>query len=336
MIVLYRPSEDELEFRASLLADAQTMSYNRAWGGAVGFPRERRKAWYDRWLVHHEGRRFYRYLRESETGRFVGETAYHFDDAQGRWMADVIVAARERGRGFGREGLTQLCEAARLHGIGELWDELAPDNPADTLLRGIGFTEEGCGAQGVLYRKDLRTVLNRILVVGCPGAGKSTFARALRDADKNGLPLHYLDMLFHRPDRTTAPRGEFDADLAQIMTQPRWIIDGNYQRTLPQRFAACDTAYVFDLPVDVCLEGARSRIGRAREDMPWIEERFDPEFRQYILDFPRDQRPAIEHLAAQYGGEKRIVTFKTRSEAKSYLQGLRQTDGTRTEEEAKK
>ncbi len=325
MIVFHTPTPDELWFRAALLGDAKTMSYNDAWGGAIGFPRERWAAWYDRWLVRHAGRRFYRYLRDSVSGRFVGEAAYHYDEEQGRFLADVIVRAEERGRGFGREGLALLCDAARLHGCTELWDELAPDNPAAALFRSAGFSETGCGAQGVLFRKDLRGRMERILVIGCPGAGKSTFARALRDM--SGLPLTYLDMLFHRADRTTAPREEFDAALEEVLRGERWIIDGNYQRTLPLRFAACDTVYVFDLPVEECLEGARARIGRPREDMPWVENTFDPEFRQYILDFPKDQRPAIEALIEQYRNQKRIVVFKTREEADAYLNGMDRGNG---------
>ena len=160
----------------------------------------------------------------------------------------------------------------------------------------------------------------RVLVIGCPGAGKSSFARALRD--RSGLPLYYLDILFHRPDRTTATREEFDAALREIVARPRWIIDGNYQRTLPLRFAACDTVYYFDLPVELCLEGARARIGQKREDMPWVEREMDPEFTQYILDFPRDQRPAIEALAAQYRDSRRIIRFRSREEADAYLRGF--------------
>ena len=49
-----------------------------------------------------------------------------------------------------------------------------------------------------------RRMFEKIIVIGCPGAGKSTFARRLRD--ETGLPLYYLDLLWHRPDRTTAGR----------------------------------------------------------------------------------------------------------------------------------
>lgn len=44
-------------------------------------------------------------------------------------------------------------------------------------------------------------MFQKAIVIGCPGAGKSTFARIL--SDKTNLPLYYLDMLWHKPDRTT-------------------------------------------------------------------------------------------------------------------------------------
>lgn len=112
--------------------------------------------------------------------------------------------------------------------------------------------------------------MRKIIVVGCPGAGKSTFARKLRD--KTGLPLYYLDMLFHKPDRTTATREEFDQKLMAIVHTDAWIIDGNYQRTLPLRFEACTDVFFLDFPLEACLNGAASRIGTAREDMPWVEQ----------------------------------------------------------------
>ncbi len=126
--------------------------------------------------------------------------------------------------------------------------------------------------------------MRKVIVIGCPGAGKSTFSRKLRD--KTGLPLHYLDMIHHKPDRTTVPNEEFDVRLKQLLSQDRWIIDGNYQRTLEVRLQACDTVFLLDFPLEVCLSGAEARVGQVREEMPWTELEFDPEFKQWILDFP--------------------------------------------------
>ena len=47
----------------------------------------------------------------------------------------------------------------------------------------------------------------KVIIIGSPGSGKSTFARKLRDI--TGLPLHYLDMIWHRPDKTTVSKEEF-------------------------------------------------------------------------------------------------------------------------------
>lgn len=165
--------------------------------------------------------------------------------------------------------------------------------------------------------KQLPLMKRRIIVIGCPGAGKSTFARKLRDL--TGLPLYYLDMLFHRPDRTTASREEFDQKLLEIVQTEGWIIDGNYQRTLPLRFEACTDVFFLDYPLEQCLSGAAARIGTVREDMPWVEQEFDPEFRQYILDFQTDQLPRIYDLVEQYRETRQITVFRSRAEADRWL-----------------
>ena len=133
--------------------------------------------------------------------------------------------------------------------------------------------------------------MQRAIVIGCPGAGKSTFARKLRA--RTGLPLYYLDMLWHRPDRTNVSRQAFDAALSAILATDHWIIDGNYQRTLEMRLQACDAVFFLDYPLPLCLAGAQERIGTKREDMPWVETEFDPEFKQWIEEFPKTQLPDI-------------------------------------------
>ena len=157
----------------------------------------------------------------------------------------------------------------------------------------------------------------KAIVIGSPGAGKSTFARRLRNL--TGLPLYYLDMLWHKPDQTNITREEFDTLSNDIIKKDSWIIDGNYQRTLAERLKACDTVFLMDYPLETCLSGAESRIGKKREDMPWVESEFDEEFKQWIIDFPDKQLPQIYELLNKYRKEKEIIIFKSRKEADDYL-----------------
>ena len=159
--------------------------------------------------------------------------------------------------------------------------------------------------------------MKKAIVIGSPGAGKSTFARKLQN--KTGLPLYYLDMLWHLPDRTNIPKEEFDARLTKILETDNWIIDGNYSRTLEMRMEACDTIFLLDFPLDVCLAGAAERIGRKREDLPWMEEEFDEEFRQWIIDFPNDSLPKIYELLKKYQNKRKIVIFHSRQNADDYF-----------------
>lgn len=163
--------------------------------------------------------------------------------------------------------------------------------------------------------------LKKGIVIGGSGAGKSTFARKI--AELTGLPLYHLDMLWHKSDRTTVTEAEFSDKLSEILQQEKWLIDGNYLDSMERRLEECDTVFFLDYPVEVCLAGVESRIGQPREDMPWIETEFDPEFKQWIMDFEKDQRPGILQLLNQYKEGKEIFIFKARAEAAAYLEKVK-------------
>ena len=166
--------------------------------------------------------------------------------------------------------------------------------------------------------------MEKIIVIGCPGAGKSTFAQKLEKLIN--IPLYHLDMIWHKPDRTNISKDEFDKKVGEIIKQDKWIIDGNYQRTLEMRFKACDTIFLMDLPVELCIEGAKGRIGKKRGDLPWLEASFDKEFEQFILDFPKEKLPKIYELLEKYKDNKNIIIFKSREEADKYLQNYNKGD----------
>ena len=162
--------------------------------------------------------------------------------------------------------------------------------------------------------------MKRAVVIGCSGSGKSVFSRKLRDV--TGLTLYYLDMIWHKPDGTNILRDEFDEKLRSIISRDSWIIDGNYQRTLETRIKACDTVFLFDLPTETCIEGALSRIGKRREDMPWFENELDPGFRQWIESFRENQLPEIYKLLEKYKNGRQIVIFRTREQADKFIEKL--------------
>ena len=152
MLMLYVPRCADLWFKQQLLSDPATMSYNHAYGGIIDFPEEKWAPWYKKWILCPESKRFYRYLAD-EFGTFIGEVAYHFDETDKRYLADVIVHSKYRGKGYGKIGLELLLTAAKANGLTQLCDEIAIDNPAIKLFLNCGFEEE--------YRTDKIVMLKK-------------------------------------------------------------------------------------------------------------------------------------------------------------------------------
>ncbi|MBD5138450.1 MAG: GNAT family N-acetyltransferase [Ruminococcus sp.] len=155
MIKLYIPAFDDLWFRQKMLSDPETMSYNNAYGGIIDFSNDKWEKWFDFWIKNHEEKRFYRYLFETEVDQFVGETAYHYNEDQGIFIADIIVSAEYRGKGYGSNGLKLLCKAAKSNGINELYDDIAVDNSAVNIFLKNGFYEEYRTDEIIMLKKEL-------------------------------------------------------------------------------------------------------------------------------------------------------------------------------------
>lgn len=163
--------------------------------------------------------------------------------------------------------------------------------------------------------------MKKVIVIGCPGSGKTTFAEKLNKC--TSLPLYYLDAIWHKSDKTHISRDVFDERIGEIFNTPEWIIDGNYNRTIEARLKQCDTVFLFDLPTEICLQGAIERLGKGRYDLPWIESELDPEFEGFIKEFSEKSLPKIYELIDKYKDGKLIVIFKSRDEADGYIKRMR-------------
>ena len=167
--------------------------------------------------------------------------------------------------------------------------------------------------------------MERIMIIGCGGSGKSTLARAL--GEKTGLPVVHLDQIWWSPGNWQhLEQEEFDMRLAEAVEEPRWIIDGNFNRTMQMRLERCDTVIYLDFPAVVCLLGWIKRVvtnwGKARPDMAeGCSEWFDPEFAGWILRFNRTYRKEYRKLLAGLEG-KTVLIFKNRYQVHEYLRRL--------------
>ena len=167
--------------------------------------------------------------------------------------------------------------------------------------------------------------MDRIVVIGCPGGGKTTFARKL--SAKLDLPLTHLDALWWRDGWTHVTREEFDRLHGEALAGDRWIIDGNFSRTMDARLARCDGVFYLDYPRIVCLTGVIRRFaqyrGQTRPDMGGrCPERLDREFLRYIWTFNRKNRKWIQARLAALDPAVEVHIFRSRREAARYLAAL--------------
>lgn len=164
--------------------------------------------------------------------------------------------------------------------------------------------------------------MNRIIVIGCPGSGKSTFSKALHKI--TNIPLYHLDMMYWNYDRTTVEQSVFLKLLSNTMKKSQWIIDGNYQSTLELRLQVCDTVIFLDYPVDVCLNGIAERKGKARTDIPWVEpeNQEDNTFIDFVKSYNSQSRPKVIWLLNKYSN-KDIYIFKQRKDSDEFLNKLK-------------
>ena len=159
--------------------------------------------------------------------------------------------------------------------------------------------------------------MKKIIVIGCPGSGKSTFSRELHN--KTSIPLYHLDMMYWNADKTKVEKSFFLKQLNNVLNEDMWIIDGNYASTMEMRMAACDTVFFLDYPLEICLEGIAARKGQPRPDMPWVEpDEPDEEFLDFIKNYEKESKPQVLFLLQKYAS-KSIFRFQSRKHAEDFL-----------------
>ena len=167
--------------------------------------------------------------------------------------------------------------------------------------------------------------MERVMIIGCGGAGKSTLARKL--GEKTGLPVVHLDQIWWAPGHWQhIEKPEFDEKLALELAKPQWILDGNFNRTIEARLEACDTIIYLDYPRLICIKNWLGRViknwGHARPDMTeGCTEWIDPEFVKWIWNFNRNNRARYYDILNN-ARDKQVFILKSRRQAERFLKSL--------------
>jgi len=176
----------------------------------------------------------------------------------------------------------------------------------------------------------------RILVIGCCGSGKTTLARAI--AARHRLPTIHLDQHYWRPGWVGPSEAEWRAQVGRLAAEPRWVMDGNYSGTLPQRIAVADAIIYLDMPRWLCLLRVLRRTvlgyGRHRADVaPGCPERFDWMFILWVWNYPtRSRAKTLRLLEAT---SKPVVTLRSPAAVRRWLQDDMPLEGSAVLEECR-
>lgn len=167
--------------------------------------------------------------------------------------------------------------------------------------------------------------MQRILIIGCSGGGKSTLTRQL--AQKLTLPVTHLDVLWWKPGWVESSREEFRPKVAAAVAEDRWIIDGNFSHTFDIRMPRADTIIWIDQPRWLCLWRAfwrtATHFGRNRPDLALgCPERYDLEFYRFVWTCKNQQNPLIEQGIAQYGGHANLIHLRSDRDIAAFIGSL--------------
>jgi adenylate kinase family enzyme len=167
-----------------------------------------------------------------------------------------------------------------------------------------------------------KTNLHKILVIGCCGAGKSTFSKKLQAILE--LELIHLDQYYHKPNWEEPKKVEWEKRVNNLVQKPSWIMDGNYSETMDIRIKNADTIIYLDYPILKCFWRVIKRVfkynGIQRSDMAnGCKEEFDLEFLYFVLMFNIRFRKEILTKLNLVKDKKEVCVFKTDKQADKFL-----------------
>ena len=164
--------------------------------------------------------------------------------------------------------------------------------------------------------------MQRILVIGSSGSGKSTFS--LKLSAITGLPVVHIDQLYWGAGWVPVPREVYRQRMHQAVASERWIMDGNSPNTLDLRLPRADHVILFNRSRLACLARIARRVartyGRVRPDMAeGCPEKIDGEFIKYVWRWPRKDWHEVTGAIDRHGAWERTTILASDRQSAAFL-----------------
>lgn len=167
--------------------------------------------------------------------------------------------------------------------------------------------------------------MKRVMILGQPGAGKSTLARAI--GAQTGLPVVHVDLIHWMPGWQERPYDEKVRLATEQELKEAWVFEGGISRTWPHRLARADTLIWLDLPIRLRMWRVFKRTirdyGRTRPDLPRdCPEQFSAEFWHWIWKTRSTGRIKMQAFVSTAPADKRVYHLRSTAEVSAFLADL--------------
>lgn len=234
------------------------------------------------------------------------------------WYATMYVKEKYRGRGYSKILNDAILAEARKRNISRLYLKTDLENYYEKF--GAKFLEVLSNGER-LYCFNI--LINRISVIGGSGSGKSTLTNVL--AKELNIPAIHLDSINYNANWVETDKNERDSIISSKANEQRWIIDGNYNKTLKERLDRADLIIWLDYSSFAYLKGVLKRIiknyNKEKPDIPGCKERLDFTFIKYVATYNRKKRPIVIELLKDIPTEKLLV-FRKQKDLNKWLESF--------------
>lgn len=231
------------------------------------------------------------------------------------WYATMYVKEEYRGKGYSRILNDAILAEAKKRNIKKLFLKTDLENYYEKF--GARYLEKLNNGEKLYY---IDIPADKISIIGGSGSGKSTLANILSESMK--IPVIHLDAINYKPNWIQVDKVERDKIISGKSNEDKWIIDGNYNKTLKERLIKSDLIIWLDYSSYTQIKGVVKRIAqnynKERSEIPGCKERINLKFIKYVATYNKVKRPEMLEILKDIPEDKLLI-FKKQKDLNNWL-----------------